>query len=91
MKPEEKSQLSLWKVNFLSSILHLLPKIYPNLPVEPEPEPDPKHGSTKFLKTDPIQIRIHDTGSTVVFLESDKKKLRIVFKCPHNTFRKETF
>ena len=60
-----------WMVNFLSSILHLLPLNYPIFTcVDLDPYSEYRSGYTKLLNTDPIWIRIRNTdlGKLVRYL-----------------------
>ena len=50
---------------FLFSTLHILPPIYPIVTcVDPDLYLEYRYGSTKFLNTDPIWIRINNTAQS---------------------------
>ena len=65
MTPKEMfTQLSLWIVNLYLKSDTFLPPFYPIYAcVDPDPYSEYGSGSRKFLNTDPIRIRIHNTGS----------------------------
>ena len=67
-KERNRSRRNFWSVKsmngeFLSSILHLLPLIC-HIFTGVDPDPYSEYGSTKFMNTDTIwiRIRIHKTG-----------------------------
>ena len=65
MAPEETFSLVLNSLNveLFSSILNLLPQMYPIFTcVDPDPYSDYGSGSTKLLNTTSIWIRIHNTA-----------------------------